>query len=69
MVVDDIFSALGCDMYGLIVSQGNPVLDVHAYLYLDGVHDVNCPQGSKLASWPKQTLCHAISDANGMNLN
>lgn len=65
LVVDDIFYVPGYDMDGLVVSQGNPVLGVHVYLYSDDVHEVKCPQGSGAAPWPNQALCHAISDANG----
>ncbi|GLJ20863.1 hypothetical protein SUGI_0380570 [Cryptomeria japonica] len=65
LVVDDIFFVPGYDIDGLVVSQGNPVLGVHVYLYSDDVVEVHCPQGAGTAPWEKQALCHAISDANG----
>eukprot|EP01018_Ginkgo_biloba_P008909 Gb_02734 [translate_table: standard] len=64
-VVDDIFYVPGYDIEGLVVSQGNPVLGVHVYLYSDDVMEVNCSQGFGSAPWLKQALCYAVSDATG----
>ncbi|KAK1315520.1 hypothetical protein QJS10_CPA05g00205 [Acorus calamus] len=64
-VVDDIFFVPGYDIHGHVVSQGNPILGVHLFLISDDVMEVNCPQGSGNAPNERNTLCHAISDANG----
>ncbi|BBG92681.1 Carbohydrate-binding-like fold, partial [Prunus dulcis] len=65
-VVDDIFYVPGYDIRGFVVSQGNPILGVHVYLYSDDVLEVDCPQGSGTASGMRKALCHAVSDAHGM---
>ncbi|BFG23849.1 hypothetical protein CerSpe_101230 [Prunus speciosa] len=65
-VVDDIFYVPGYDIRGFVVSQGNPILGVHVYLYSDDVLEVDCPQGSGSASGMRKALCHAVSDAHGM---
>ncbi|KAH9318973.1 hypothetical protein KI387_020742, partial [Taxus chinensis] len=65
LVVNDLFFVPGYDIDGLVVSQGNPVLGVHVYIYSDDVVEVHCPQGSGRAPWPEKALCYAISDANG----
>ncbi|KAL4202422.1 hypothetical protein AMTRI_Chr02g263630 [Amborella trichopoda] len=63
--VDDIFFARGYVLNGFVVAQGNPILGVHIYLHSDDVLEVSCPQGSGDAPWPKNALCHAVSDKNG----
>ncbi|CAN6700135.1 unnamed protein product [Malus baccata var. baccata] len=65
-IVDDIFFVPGYDIRGFVVSQGNPILGVHVYLYSDDVLEVDCPQGSGTSSGTRKALCHAISDAHGM---
>lgn len=41
-------------------------MGVHVYLYSDDVLEVDCPQGSGIASGMRKALCHAVSDAHGM---
>lgn len=65
-VVDDIFFVPGYDVHGFVVAQGNPILGVQIYLYSDDVLEVDCPQGSGNAPGQRKSLCHAVSDANGM---
>ncbi|CAA7388395.1 unnamed protein product [Spirodela intermedia] len=64
-LVDDIFFVSGYDIRGSVMSQGNPILGVHIYLYSDDVSGVHCPQGSGKSPIEKNALCHAISDADG----
>ncbi|XP_041018341.1 nodal modulator 1 [Juglans microcarpa x Juglans regia] len=64
-VVNDIFFVPGYDVRGFVVSQGNPILGVHIYLYSDNVLEVDCPQGSANAPGERKALCHAVSDADG----
>ncbi|XP_031497491.1 uncharacterized protein LOC116262346 [Nymphaea colorata] len=64
-VIDDIFFVRGYDINGFVVSQGNPILGVHLYLYSNDVLELNCPQGSGDAPWQKKALCHAVSDSDG----
>ena len=49
LVVDDIFYVPSYDMDGLVVSQGDPILVFHVYLYSDDVHEVKCYQRGSLA--------------------
>ncbi|KAL9239761.1 hypothetical protein vseg_014053 [Gypsophila vaccaria] len=65
LVIDDIFSALGYEIRGLVVAQGNPILGVHIYLYSDDVLEVDCPQGAAHGPGLKKALCHTVSDADG----
>ncbi|KAK8947068.1 hypothetical protein KSP39_PZI007206 [Platanthera zijinensis] len=64
-VVDDIFFVSGYDLQGFVVSQGNPILGVHIYLYSDDVLEVYCPQGVGNTPSQKNALCHSISNADG----
>ncbi|GLU07247.1 hypothetical protein SLE2022_242110 [Rubroshorea leprosula] len=64
--VDDIFFVPGYEIHGSVVAQGNPILGVHIYLYSDDVVEVDCPQGSGNAIGQRKSLCHAVSDADGM---
>lgn len=63
--VGEIFFVPGYNVKGSVVSQGNPVLGVHVYLYSDDVTEVPCAQGSGSLPSHGQALCHAVSDANG----
>ncbi|KAG7635346.1 unnamed protein product [Arabidopsis thaliana] len=65
-MVDDIFFVLGYDLKGSVVAQGNPILGVHIYLHSDDVSMVDCPQGSGDAAGERKSLCHAVSDAEGI---
>lgn len=65
-LVDDIFFVPGYDINGFVVAQGNPILGVHIYLYSNDVSEVDCPQGSGNAPGQGKSLCHAVSDADGM---
>lgn len=65
-IVDDIFFVPGYDIHGFVVAQGNPILGVHFYLYSDDVLEVDCPQGSGNVPGQRKSLCHAVSDANGV---
>ncbi|XP_020582694.1 LOW QUALITY PROTEIN: nodal modulator 1-like [Phalaenopsis equestris] len=64
-VVDDIFYVPGYDLHGFVVSQGNPILGVHIYLYSDDVLEVHCPQGVGNPLSQKKALCHSISNSDG----
>lgn len=64
-VVDDIFFVSGYDLHGFVVSQGNPILGVHIYLYSDDVLEVYCPQGVENIPSQKKALCHSTSNAEG----
>uniref|UniRef100_A0A1D1Y1N7 Nodal modulator 1 n=1 Tax=Anthurium amnicola TaxID=1678845 RepID=A0A1D1Y1N7_9ARAE len=64
-LIDDIFFVSGYDIRGFVVSQGNPILGVHMYLFSDDVSGIYCPQGSGKSPRQKNALCHAISDADG----
>ncbi|KAK2968332.1 hypothetical protein RJ640_021721 [Escallonia rubra] len=65
-VVDNIFFVPGYNICGSVVAQGNPILGVHIYLYSDDISEVDCPQESNNAPGQRKTLCHAVSDADGM---
>ncbi|KAL0919007.1 hypothetical protein M5K25_011070 [Dendrobium thyrsiflorum] len=64
-VVDDIFFVSGYDLHGFVVSQGNPILGVHMYLYSGDVLEVHCPQGVGNPPSQNKALCHSISNADG----
>ncbi|XP_020700628.1 nodal modulator 1 [Dendrobium catenatum] len=64
-VVDDIFFVSGYDLHGFVVSQGNPILGVHIYLYSGDVLEVHCPQGVGNPPSENKALCHSISNADG----
>ncbi|KAI0511559.1 hypothetical protein KFK09_012189 [Dendrobium nobile] len=64
-VVDDIFFVSGYDLHGFVVSQGNPILGVHIYLYSADVLEVHCPQGIGNPPSENKALCHSISNADG----
>ncbi|KAI0511557.1 hypothetical protein KFK09_012187 [Dendrobium nobile] len=64
-VVDDIFFVSGYDLHGFVVSQGNPILGVHIYLYSADVLEVHCPQGVGNPPSENKALCHSISNADG----
>lgn len=64
-VVNDIFFIPGYDLHGFVVSQGNPILGVHIYLYSDDVLEVHCPQGVGNPPNQSKALCHSISNADG----
>ncbi|KAG0480871.1 hypothetical protein HPP92_011729 [Vanilla planifolia] len=64
-LVDDIFFVSGYDIHGFVVSQGNPILGVHFFLYSSDVLDVPCAQGVGNPPSQKKALCHSISDADG----
>eukprot|EP00250_Pteridium_aquilinum_P020313 c24781_g1_i1 orf=109-3804(+) len=63
--VGEFFFVPGYDVEGSVVSQGNPVLGVHVYLYSDDITEVPCPQGSGSLPSHGKALCHVVSDANG----
>ncbi|XP_078443187.1 carbohydrate-binding-like fold [Wolffia australiana] len=63
--MDDVFIVSGYEIQGSVMSQGNPILGVHIYLYSEDVSEVNCPEGSGKSPGDKKALCHTISDADG----
>lgn len=63
--IGEFFFVPGYNVEGSVVSQGNPVLGVHVYLFSDDVTEVPCAQGAGSLPSSGQALCHVISDANG----
>lgn len=63
--VGDFFFVPGYSVEGSVVSQGNPVLGVHVYLYSDDVAEVPCVEGLGSSPSPGKPLCHVVSDVNG----
>ncbi|KAH7444467.1 hypothetical protein KP509_02G079100 [Ceratopteris richardii] len=63
--IGDIFTVPGYIVEGSVVSQGNPVLGVHIYLFSDDVTEVPCTQETNTSPFGGKALCHVVSDANG----
>ncbi|MCO5553061.1 hypothetical protein L7F22_006582 [Adiantum nelumboides] len=63
--IGDFFHVPGYKLEGSVVSQGNPVLGVHVYLFSDDVTEVPCPCTSSNSPSHGEALCHVVSDENG----
>ncbi|KAI5060680.1 hypothetical protein GOP47_0025100 [Adiantum capillus-veneris] len=63
--IGELFLVPGYKVEGSVVSQGNPVLGVHVYLFSDDVTEVPCSCDSGSSSSHGEALCHVVSDKNG----